>query len=64
MSRFVDRWRRPAVAVSVALLAAFAASQLPHAALAQDQGSCSAVSTMPTGTGDSGVAALDGKIYG
>ena len=34
------------------------------AALAQgDPGSWSAASTMPTGTGDSGVAALDGKIY-
>jgi N-acetylneuraminic acid mutarotase len=33
-------------------------------ALAQgDLGSWSAASTMPTGTGDSGVAALDGKIY-
>ncbi len=33
------------------------------AADTQDRGSWSAASTMPTGTGDSGVAALDGKVY-
>ena len=38
--------------------------RLCNAALAQgDPGSWSVASTMPTGTGDSGVAALDGKIY-
>ena len=42
----------------------FGASAMQCAALAQgDPGTWSAASTMPTGTGDSGVAALDGKIY-
>jgi N-acetylneuraminic acid mutarotase len=49
------------IALSIGTAAACAA--MPGAALAQDQGGWSAASTMPTGTGDSGVAALDGKIY-
>jgi N-acetylneuraminic acid mutarotase len=61
MSR--DSGRRPVIGLAVALLAALAALQFPRTAVAQDQGSWSAASTMPSGTGDSGVAALDGKIY-
>jgi N-acetylneuraminic acid mutarotase len=50
--------------VALILAATFGASAMQCAALAQgDLGNWSAVSTMPTGTGDSGVAALDAKIY-
>ena len=52
-----------AAAVSIMLLSVLAPWESIRAAPAQDRGSWSAVSTMPTGTGDSGVAALDGKIY-
>ena len=61
MSSYVDHWRSLAVGFSVALVSAFATAEMTCTALAQDQGSWSAVSAMPTGTGDSGVAALDGK---
>ena len=54
---------RRSLVLLIALACMFLASQLTCAALAQDRGSWSAASTMPTGTGDSGVAALDGKIY-
>jgi N-acetylneuraminic acid mutarotase len=55
---------RNLVSVASILGTTFGASAMQCAALAQgDPGSWSAVSTMPTGTGDSGVAALDGKIY-
>ena len=57
MSEYVDYWRSLALG-SLIVIFAFAGP-----AVAQDRGSWSAVSTMPTGTGDSGVAALDGKIY-
>ena len=63
MSSYVDHWRRLAVGFSVTLASAFATAEMTCTALAQDQGSWAAVSAMPTGTGDSGVAALDGKIY-
>ena len=63
MLKYTDHWRGLAFGLSVALVSAFTASKMTCAALAQDQGSWSAASTMPTGTGDSGVAALDGKIY-
>jgi len=63
MSKRLDCWRRSAVGLSVAFFSAVAAAVTISTALAQDQGSWSAVSTMPTGTGDSAVAALDGKIY-
>ena len=63
MSKRSDCWRRSAVGLSVAFFSAVAAAVTISTALAQDQGSWSAVSTMPTGTGDSAVAALDGKIY-
>jgi N-acetylneuraminic acid mutarotase len=50
--------------VALILAATFGAAAMQCYALAQgDLGSWSAASTMPTGTGDSGVAALDGKIY-
>jgi Kelch motif protein len=55
---------RDAAVVFVILGTTFAPSAMRSVALAQgDPGSWSAASTMPTGTGDSGVAALDGKIY-
>src|ERR1700677_858486 len=63
MSSYLDHWRSLAVGFSVALISAFATSEMTCTALAQDQGTWSAASAMPTGTGDSGVAALDGKIY-
>ena len=63
MPKNSDRWCNTAFALSVSLVSALAATELTCTALAQDQGSWSAASTMPTGTGDSGVAALDGKIY-
>jgi N-acetylneuraminic acid mutarotase len=63
MSDDRDYWRRLAFGWSVILVAAFVVSDVTSSALAQDQGTWSAASPMPTGTGDSGVAALDGKIY-
>ena len=58
-----DHRRNLAFGLSIALVAAFATSEMTCTALAQDQGTWSAASAMPTGTGDSGVAALDGKIF-
>jgi N-acetylneuraminic acid mutarotase len=58
----VDRRSSPAVGL-IALVCMFTASGLKSTVLAQERGNWSAASTMPTGTGDSGVAALDGKIY-
>jgi N-acetylneuraminic acid mutarotase len=63
MLRDRGRQRGLAFKVSVALVCVFAVSQMSSTALAQDQASWSAASAMPSGTGDSGVAALDGKIY-
>ena len=60
---YLDRRRSVALALFIALVSMLSASVLSGPALAQVQGSWSAVSAMPTGTGDSGVAALDGKIY-
>lgn len=53
--------RRLKLVLTAALLPLLA----PASGIAQGQarGTWSAVSTMPSGTGDSGVAALDGKIY-
>lgn len=58
-----DHWRSLAFGLSIAFVSASAVAEMTCTALAQDQGTWSAASTMPTGTGDSGVAALDGKIY-
>ena len=58
-----DHWRSLAFGLSIAFVSASAVAKMTCTALAQDQGTWSAASTMPTGTGDSGVAALDGKIY-
>src|SRR5215475_11392360 len=56
--------RRPHLAVILSIVFASAcAPSMLGTALAQDRGSWSAASTMPSGTGDSGVVALDGKIY-
>jgi N-acetylneuraminic acid mutarotase len=63
MSKYADHWRRLAFGLSVAVVSGFAASELTSPALAQDQGSWSAASIMPTPVADPGVAALDGKIY-
>ncbi len=63
MSKYADHRRSLAFGLSVAVVAAFAASQMTCTALAQDQGSWSAASILPTPTADPGVAALDGKIY-
>jgi N-acetylneuraminic acid mutarotase len=63
MSKYTDHWRRLAFGLSVAVVSAFAASEMTCTALAQDQGNWSAASIMPTPTADPGVAALDGKIY-
>jgi N-acetylneuraminic acid mutarotase len=63
MSKNIGHWRSLALRLSVALVFVFAAAAVSSSVQAQDQGSWSAASTMPTGTGDSGVAALDGKIY-
>lgn len=63
MSKYIDHWRSLAIGLSVALVSAVAAPVTISTASAQDQGSWTAVSTMPSGTGDSAVAALDGKIY-
>jgi N-acetylneuraminic acid mutarotase len=63
MSKYADRWRRLAFGLSVAVVSVFVASEMTCNALAQDQGSWSAASIMPTPTADPGVAALDGKIY-
>ena len=63
MSGYFDHWRYCAFGLSVALFSFFDAPEMACTALAQDQGSWSAASTMPTGTGDSGVTALDGKVY-
>lgn len=54
--------RRFKIALAVALISLLG---VPASGVAQGQarGTWSAVSTMPSGTGDSGVAALDGKIY-
>ena len=51
MSKYAGRWRSLAYGLSVAVVCAFAASKMTCTALAQDQGSWSAASTMPTGTG-------------
>jgi kelch motif-containing protein len=58
----MDRCRRLAVSLSIVLVSACAPSML-GIAQAQDRGSWSVASTMPSGTGDYGVVALDGKIY-
>jgi N-acetylneuraminic acid mutarotase len=63
MSRYFSDWRSLTWGLSTALICAFAAPGMVASAAAQDQGSWSAASTMPTGTGDSGVTALDGKVY-
>jgi N-acetylneuraminic acid mutarotase len=63
MSKYNDRWRRLAFGLSVALVFAITTSEMIGTALAQEKGSWSAGSPMPTGTADSGVVALDGKIY-
>ncbi|MGO8911500.1 MAG: Kelch repeat-containing protein [Bradyrhizobium sp.] len=63
MSECFDCWRRLAVGLSIAFFSAGAAPATISTASAQDQGSWTAVSTMPSGTGDSAVVALDGKIY-
>ena len=64
MSKYADHWRdKLAFGLSVAVVSVFAVSQMTCTALAQDQGSWSAASVMPTPTADPGVAALDGKIY-
>ena len=63
MSRQFHHAHRLAAGLSVTLACAFAAPAMNTPAIAQDRGSWSAVSTMPSGTGDSGVVALDGKIY-
>jgi N-acetylneuraminic acid mutarotase len=58
----MGRCRRSAVSLSIVFAFACVPSVL-GAALAQDRGSWSVASTMPSGTGDSGVVPLDGKIY-
>jgi N-acetylneuraminic acid mutarotase len=55
--------RNRACAPWIALVVTLATPALAATATAPDQGRWSAASTMPSGTGDSGVAALDGKIY-
>jgi N-acetylneuraminic acid mutarotase len=63
MSKRLDCWRRVTAGLSVALVSALIVPVMTRAASAQDKGSWTAVSTMPSGTGDSAIAALDGKIY-
>jgi Kelch motif len=63
MSRRLDCWRRVTTGLSVALVSALIVPVMTTPASAQDKGTWTAVSTMPSGTGDSAVAALDGKIY-
>jgi Kelch motif/Galactose oxidase, central domain len=58
----MDRCSRLVVVLSIVLASAGVPS-LSGAAMAQDRGTWSVASTMPSGTGDSGVVALDGKIY-
>ena len=58
----MGRCRRLAVSLSIVFASACVPSVL-GTALAQDRGSWSLASTMPSGTGDSGVVALDGKLY-
>jgi N-acetylneuraminic acid mutarotase len=63
MSKNGGRCHSLAHGLYIALVCALAALAMTRTALAQDRGSWSAASTMPTGTGDSGVTALDGKVY-
>src|SRR5580704_3425109 len=63
MFGFLEHRRTLAFGFSVALVSMFTSSELTRTAPARDRGIWSAASTMPTGTGDSGVASLDGKIY-
>ena len=56
-----DHWRSLAFGLSIAFVSASAVAEMTCTALAQDQGTWSAASTMPTGTGYFGVAALDGR---
>src|SRR5262245_20080804 len=58
----MNRRRHLAVILSIVFASACAPSML-GTALAQDRGSWSVASTMPSGTGDSGVVAFDGKVY-
>jgi N-acetylneuraminic acid mutarotase len=63
MSQRLDRRRGFAAGLSVVVVCASAVFGAPSVASAQDQGSWSTASPMPTARAEIGVAALDGKIY-
>ncbi|MFZ0421936.1 MAG: kelch repeat-containing protein [Xanthobacteraceae bacterium] len=63
MSRRLNCCRRASAGLAIAFASALVVPVMASAASAQDKGSWTAVSTMPSGTGDSAVASLDGKIY-